>query len=417
MKLFQDPNSDPMSVCRGGACPLPGGWKPATRKTSEEGSSAHPGGDKPLPYIFFLGLLLLFTIACGRGKEEEQAAPPPEIVLGPADTAIVVRGQIATGPALSGTLAAREQATVRAQLGGTVTEALAEAGETVRRGQTLARLEASSLGESLTSARAAVTTARSSLALAQREEERQRTLAEIGAVAERNVETARQQAVAARAALAQAQAQLAAVQEQLGDTRVSAPFDGVVSEKTVSAGDVVQPGTALYTIVDPTSLELEASVPAERLSTLHVGAPVGFSVNGFPDRTFRGRIARINPSADPATRQVRVYAEIPNDGNLVAGLFAEGRVESQAQVGLTLPEEAIDRRMGRPAVLKIQEGKVQRVEVELGLADEQSQRVEVRRGAQEGDIVLRGAAQELAPGTAVRLAPAVQQQLERLAMR
>lgn len=374
----------------------------------------------PLSVLMVLGVLVVLVVlvlsGCGR-KQEQQAAAPPEIVLGPADTAIVVRGEVATGPALSGTLTAQEQATVRAQLGGTVTEALAEPGETVRRGQTLARIEASSLGESLTSARAAVTTARSSLTLAQREEERQRALVEVGAVAERSVETARQQVVAARAALAQAQAQLASAQEQLGDTRVTAPFDGVVSEKTVSAGDVVQPGGALYTIVDPSSLELEASIPAERLSTIHPGAPVEFRVNGFPGRTFRGRITRINPSADPATRQVRVYAEIPNEGDLVAGLFAEGRVESQSQLGLILPEEAIDRRMGRPAVLKVQDGKILRVEVELGLADEQTQQVEIRRGVQEKDIVLRGAAQELAPGTAVRLAPALQQQIERLAMR
>ncbi|HWM93375.1 MAG TPA: efflux RND transporter periplasmic adaptor subunit [Thermoanaerobaculia bacterium] len=367
-----------------------------------------------------VSVLLVFAVlsACGRkGNEEAANAAPPEIVLGPADVAVVARGEVSTGPALSGTLTAQDQATVRAEVSGSVTGALVEPGEQVRRGQTLARLEADALGDALTSALAAVTTARSALALAQREEERQRALVQVGAVAERNVETARQQTAAARSALAQAQAQLASAQAQLGETRVTSPLDGVVSEKTVSAGDVVQPGTALYTIVDPSSLELEASIPAERLSTIHPGAPVEFRVNGFPGRTFRGRITRINPSADPATRQVRVYAEIPNEGDLVAGLFAEGRVESQSQLGLILPEEAIDRRMGRPAVLKVQDGKVLRVEVELGLADEQSQQVEVRRGVQEKDIVLRGAAQEIAPGTAVRLAPALQQQVERLAQR
>ncbi|HET9227798.1 MAG TPA: efflux RND transporter periplasmic adaptor subunit [Thermoanaerobaculia bacterium] len=363
-----------------------------------------------------LMILVVLFIACGRGKEEQVAAPP-EIVLGPADTAVVVRAEITTGPALSGTLTAQEQATVRAQLGGTVIEALAEPGETVRRGQTLARLEASSLGQALASARAAVATARSNLSLAQREEERQRILGREGIVAERDVETSSQRTAAARAQLAEAQAGLAAVQEQVGDTRVTAPFDGVVSEKTVSAGDVVQPGTELYTIVDPSSLELEAAVPAERLSALHIGAPVRFRVNGFAGRAFAGRITRINPSADPATRQVRVYAEIPNDGNLVAGLFAEGRVESQAAIALILPEEAIDRRLGSPAVLKVQDGKVVRVSVQLGIADPESQRVAVRRGVQEGDVVLRGAAQELAPGTAVRLAPGVRQQIERLAQR
>jgi RND family efflux transporter MFP subunit len=368
---------------------------------------------------FLLTLLLL--AACGHSKEakEKEAAknaPPPEIVLGPADTALVVRGPVETGPALSGTLQPQVQATIRAQSSGTVLEALAQPGETVRAGQTIARIDTAALNEGLTSARAAVNTARSGLTLAQREAERQRILAAEGIVAARDAETARQQVVAARAQLAQAEAQLSTVREQLGNTRATAPFTGVVSDRPVNAGDVVQPGTALYTIVDPSSLELEASVPAEQLSALRPGAPVEFSVNGFPGRSFRGRITRINPTADPATRQVRVYAEIPNEqAELVGGLFAEGRVTTQAQIGLTVPDVAIDRRMGRPAVVRVQNGKVQRVEVELGIADEQSQRVEIRRGVQEGDVVLVGAAQELTPGTAVRLAPAVQQAVERLA--
>jgi RND family efflux transporter MFP subunit len=364
----------------------------------------------------FLLTLLLLAACGGKEKEVSKNAPPPEIVLGPADTALVVRGPVETGPALSGTLQPQIEATVRAQSSGTVLEALALPGETVRAGQTIARIDTAALNEGLTSARAAVNTARSSLTLAQREEERQRILGEAGIVAARDVETAHQQVAAARASLAQADAQLSTIREQLGRTRVTAPFTGVVSDKAVNAGDVVQPGSALYTVVDPSSLELEASVPAERLAALRIGAPVEFSVNGFPGRTFRGRIARINPSADPATRQVRVYAEIPNEGSdLVAGLFADGRVATQSQIGLTLPDAAIDRRMGRPAVVRVQDGKVQRVEVELGLADEKAERVEVRRGVKEGDVVLVGAAQELTPGTPVRLAPEVRQAAERLA--
>ncbi len=362
--------------------------------------------------------LMILLAACGKGKEKEAAknAPPPEILLGPADTALVVRGPVETGPALSGTLQPDVSATVRAQASGTVLEALAEPGETVRAGQTLARFDTAALNEALTSARATVNTARSGVTLAQREEDRQRTLAPAGAVAEKNVETAHQQVVAARAQLAQAEAQLSTVREQLGNTRVTAPFTGVVSDRPINAGDVVQPGTAIYTIVDPSSLELEASVPAEQIAALHPGSPVEFQVNGFPGRTFRGQIDRINPTADPTTRQVRVYAEIPNAGaELVGGLFAEGRVTTQAQIGLTVPDTAIDRRMGKPAVVRVHEGKVQRVEVELGIADNQSQRVEIRRGVQEGDVVLLGAAQELTPGTPVKLAPAVQQAVERLA--
>src|SRR6185295_6425902 len=107
----------------------------------------------------------------------------------------------AAGPALSGTLAATEQATVRAQLSGAVLQTYAEPGERVEAGQVLARLDTAALQDALISARAAAATARSQLSLSQREEERQSALVAAGAVARRNVETAAQQTVAAHAQL------------------------------------------------------------------------------------------------------------------------------------------------------------------------------------------------------------------------
>jgi membrane fusion protein (multidrug efflux system) len=368
--------------------------------------------------VFLLMLLALGTASgCGRGGAKEETAQAPEpIVVGPEDAAVVARGPIQTGPALTGTLTAEEQATVRAQIAGSVLEAFAEPGQPVRRGQLLARLDATSLSDAYNSARAAVTNAQNNLQVAEREAERQRVLVQAGAVAERNIETSGQSVVAAQAALSQARAQLANAQKQLGYTRVTAPFSGVVSEKAVSGGDVVQPGTALYTIVDPSILELEASIPAEEIGQLSVGAPVEFTVTGYGGRAFRGAVTRINPTADPATRQVRIYAEIPNAGNeLVSGLFAEGRIASQSREGLTVPSGAIDRRMTRPAVLRVRGGKVERVEVQLGLVDERAQRVEIRQGVQPGDVVLMGGAQEIPPGTPVKLAPGIRQQAERLA--
>ncbi|HYG62536.1 MAG TPA: efflux RND transporter periplasmic adaptor subunit [Thermoanaerobaculia bacterium] len=374
------------------------------------------------PYLKNIGLslglaiLAVLSYACG-GREKEAAAPPPPVVLGPADTAVVVMAPIETGPALTGTLAAEEEATVRAQLGGTVLETYAEPGQAVRRGAALARLDTAALRDAMASAQAAVTNARNSLAVAEREAERQRVLVQAGAVAERNVETAHQQVVAARAALSLAQAQLANAEEQVANTRITAPFSGVVSDKQVSAGDVVQPGAALFTIVNPSILELEATVPAERLSALRAGAPVQFNVNGYPGRRFTGEITRINPSADPVTRQVRVYAQIANpDGELVAGLFAEGRVATESRTALTVPRDAVDRRMAQRALLVVRQNRVGRVDVELGLEDEQEQRVEIRRGAvQAGDVVLLGAAQGITPGTQVQLAPTVQERADRLA--
>jgi membrane fusion protein, multidrug efflux system len=374
----------------------------------------HGRGHQALLLIALAGLLL--SASCRRGNKAAANAPPPVLALGPEDTAVVTKAPIQSGPAVTGTLAAKTQATIRAQLAGSVLEAYAQPGQRVSRGQVLARLDNSSLTDAFTSAQAGVESARNSLAVAQREAQRQKTLEAAGAVAQRNVEQAQQSAVAAQATLAQARSQLANAAKNLGNARVTAPFAGVVSERPVSPGDVVQPGTALFTVVDPAILQLEASVPAEQLATLRVGSPIEFNVTGYAGRTFHGSVTRINPSADPATRQVRIYAEIPNPGGaLVAGLYAEGRVESESRTALTLPAGAIDRRMAKPAVLRVREGKVERVEVELGLQDDREQRVEIRRGLNPGDIVLLGGAQEIAPGTPVRLAPSVQQQAEKLA--
>jgi membrane fusion protein (multidrug efflux system) len=373
-----------------------------------------------------LSIFLLLALVAGTGCRksgntggkagDSEARQQPPIVLGPEDVAVVARGPVQSGPAITGTLTAKRQATVRAQISGSVLTVLAEPGEMVRRGETLARLDSASLTEAYNSARVAVTSARSSVALNQRELERQRSLLQAGAVAQRAVETAQQNLVAARATLAGYESQLASAQKQLGYTVVAAPISGVVSDRPVAAGDVVQQGAALYTVVDPSSLQLEASVPAEQLGRLRVGSPVTFNVTGYTNRTFRGLISRINPAADPTTRQVKVYAELPNTGNdLVAGLYAEGRVESETRDGLTVPAGAIDRRMAKPAVMLVRDGKVARVDVEIGLQDDREQRVEIRRGVAAGDVVLLGAAQEIQPGTPVQLAPAVRQQSEKLA--
>jgi RND family efflux transporter MFP subunit len=223
-------------------------------------------------------------------------------------------------------------------------------------------------------------------------------------VSERDLERSKSRVTTAEAALADAQARMVSAQEQLRKTAVRAPFAGVVSEREVSAGDVVQPGALLYTIVDPSSLQLEATVPAEQLQSLKVGTPVEFTIAGYGTRRFQGRINRMNPSVDPATRQVRIYVTIPNrDQGLVTGLFTEGRVESQRKRTIAIPITALDPKGTTQEVLRIEQSRVRRVKVELGMRDLAAEMVEVVRGLSAGDTVLIGSSQELAEGTTVRI--------------
>jgi len=145
-------------------------------------------------------------------------------------------------------------------------------------------------------------------------------------------------------------------------------------------------------------------VPAEQLSALRVGTPVRFTISAYPGRNFTGTIQRISPAADPATRQIPVVVTIPNqDGVLVSGLFAEGRVQAGARQAVTVPSSAVDERGVAPSVLRLRAGKAERVPVQLGARDSETDRVEVITGLAAGDTVLVGAAVGTTPGTPVKV--------------
>jgi membrane fusion protein (multidrug efflux system) len=331
-----------------------------------------------------------------------------EIVnVGPEGIIVAKSSEIRIGPAISGTLTPQEEATLRSEISGPVVQTYVEQGQPVKRGQPLARIDDTSIREALLSAQSAARSAKLGLDNATRDAERQQRLETAGAVAPRDVEAAQRALAAAQAAMADAQSRLTAAEQQLSKTTFRAPFDGLVSERPVSAGDVVQAGTAIVTVVNPASMRLEGSVPAEQLSSLKIGTPVIFTVNGYGTQTFTGRIDRINPTADPATRQVRVYVTIPNEKSaLVGGLFADGRVATESRQGLMVPNTAVDERGITPIVLRIESDTVESVPVQLGVHDNASDQVEIRSGVSAGDTLLANAAQGLAPGTRVRITAA-----------
>ena len=351
-----------------------------------------------------LSAAVLSVSACKKGEADAAPAKVETMLVGPENVTVVRAEQIRTGPAISGSLTPEKSATIRAEMSGSVVQTYAEAGQRVNAGQQLAQLDASVLRDQQISAQGAVTTAQSAYDIAQRDLSRAQTLEKAGAIAERDVEQARNAVIAARGQLSTARAQLANINKQLDKASVQAPFSGVVSARSVNAGDVVTPGTALYTVVDPGSMQLEASVPADALGDVRVGMPVDFTVNGYPNRHFTGRITRVNPTADPTTRQVKILASIPNAGNtLVGGLFAEGRVSSEAHTAPMVPIAAVDERGLRPTVVRLKNGKVEKVEVGLGIRDQAAETVEITSGLAPGDTVLLGAARGISPGTPVKV--------------
>jgi membrane fusion protein (multidrug efflux system) len=349
---------------------------------------------------------LTVVSACSKGDKASasETTKTETMVVGPENIAVAANGSIMTGPSISGTLEPDREAVLRAQVSGSVLQTYADQGQAVNAGTVLARIDASGIQDAYNSARAGLVSARNAADVAKRDLARNEQLLTAGAIAERDIDQSRRASIAAQAALEDANSRLASAEKAYRSTTVTSPFNGIVSERPVSAGDVVQPGTALFTVVDPSSMRLEASVPAEQLASIRIGVPVDFTVSGYPGRQFVGRITRINPTADPTTRQVRIYVSIPNEGRaLVGGLFANGRMSTATKMGLVVPQSAVDVRGSIPSVVRVRQGKAEKVPVKIGLTDKTSETIEVLSGIQPGDTLLMGAAMGITPGTPIKI--------------
>jgi len=345
--------------------------------------------------------LTVTLMACGGGDAAADATAVAVVVnVGPEGVALVDNTTLAVGPQLSGTLVAERTAQIRAEVPGAIVQVFHDPGAMVTKGTSLAKIDDRAIMDSYLSARSGMNAATNAAEVSARELDRAQKLFAAGAISDRDVENARRADLSARSFLDDAKARLSQAEKQRDAANVLAPYDGVVADRMVNPGDIVAPGTPLFSLVDPSTMRLEAAVPAGELSMIRLGAKVTFTVTGYPGRTFEGRISSINPQADPQTRQVRLFVRIPNAGQrLVAGLFAEGRVASEERMALTVPASALDLRGLTPEVVRLKNGVVERVAVTIGARDEATERVEVLTGLAAGDTVLVGAALSISPGT------------------
>lgn len=347
-------------------------------------------------------LCLASLAGCAKPPAEPRDAQAAPILVGEENLVRVTRQVIRAGPRVAGRLDPREQARVRAEIGGSVTWEAVGLGRRVKPGQVLVRIEDAALTHALASARSALSAARVDLYSAGQQLARTRRLVQAGALSTRDLEVAQTAHTGAEARVAQARAQVSQAKQQLEGAVVSAPIAGVISEDAVNQGDVVAPGAPLFTVIDPSSMRLEAAVPSEDLPALDLGTRVDFEVRGFPGEIFTGRIEQIAPAVDPDTRQITTLVTLPNPGGkLLAGLFAEGRIGATVKKALVVPTAALNLVDHPPSLMRVTNGRVERVPVTLGLDDPQTERVEIRGPVNEGDLVLTGAAKDIAPGSPV----------------
>ena len=343
--------------------------------------------------ISLVFILALALTACSKGPDASQkgtAAASTPLLISPEDVHTVRNSALASGPAITGSIQPERRADLRAEVPAIVLQVLKENGDAVRRGDLLVRLDATSIRDSLASAEAANRAAALAYEQAGRQLERMKTLRVSGMTSAQAMEDAEIRRNATQSEMEAAKARVVLAGQQMQRTEVRAPFDGVVSDRKVSAGDTAQIGKELVKVIDPTSMRFEALVSADQVGEIKAGQPVHFRVHGYGEQEFTGKVRRVNPAANPTTRQVEVLVDFVGEKQpKLAGLYAEGRVETESKSSLTIPASAVVRDGDKASAWRVKDNKLQKVKLGIVERDARSGHYVLKEGLAEGDQVIR----------------------------
>lgn len=296
-----------------------------------------------LPILATL-LSSLLIVSCGKQEDTTQAkttVQPLELIG--SDLVTPDYRQLNRSVSFTGTLQAKMRTSVQAETSGTVIQLYANNGDRVSKGQTLLRLNNQDDQARLLHAQANYTAAKAQSDLSNNLAERNRRLFQQGYIAEIEYERSKADAQAQRGNLDAQQALVNIAKKAANDANVQAPISGIVSNRQIQTGQTVASGQTMFEIVDPSTLELQGSVPDNNQTNLRVGQTVQYQFAGQTNPVFTARISRINPIADAASRALLFYADVNNStGSLNIGNYVQGTIAlNSGQSGLVIPSSAI----------------------------------------------------------------------------
>ncbi|HEY4084048.1 MAG TPA: efflux RND transporter periplasmic adaptor subunit [Burkholderiaceae bacterium] len=358
---------------------------------------------RPLLALAVLAVLTATSGCTKSGANEGKDKLPPALQLAAEDKLVIGTSDYSSGPLVTGSVQAERRADLRAEVAAVVQQVFKENGEVVHKGDLLVRLDPTSIRDSLNSAEEAVRAARDTYAQADRQFQRQKTLQAEGMISQQALDDATNRRTTAQSDRVAAEARLVAARQQMDRTEARAPFDGIVSERQVSAGDTAQVGKALLKVIDPSSMRFEGYVSADQRANLRVGQMVDLKVNGLAQSQLEGKIRRIDVAADPVSRQVAVIIDFldPRNAN-VAGLYGEGHVRTTSTAALMLGESDLQRDGDSAFAWVVKNGKLHRQPIKLGERDSRSGEFLVTNGLAAGDTLIRNPSRTLVEGTPVQ---------------
>lgn len=376
---------------------------------------------------FFLVVGVLLAAAAGyrvwqSGQMQQSAetktrsagAPSRVITVG---TASIRVGQVREEILLTGALKPKEQVDITSKITGRVEQIYIHVGDFVKRCQPIADLEDSELQQQVRRATAAqkvveatLAQRRAELANARAEVGRAKQLMESGLLARQDYEAKQTsfrvfqaQILLTEAQGEQAVAELSELRIRLEQMRILSPMDGQIAERFVDAGAVVSPATPIARVVNLSTMITRANVPEREVSKLRVGNRAQVRVDAFGEQVFDGKVTRIGPVLDAATRSALVEVEIPNrDVGLRAEMFARVTLDLASQrPALLVPRQALLYRGQQPGVYVLQEGRPAFREVDPGVL--QGDEIEISADLRAGMTVITRGATLVSDGVPVRV--------------
>jgi len=333
------------------------------------------------------------------------SASTSSLLIAPEDVLTIGADEEQLGPAITGAIQPERRADLRAEISAVVLQVFKDNGDRVHRGDVLVRLDDTAIRDTLNSAEAAARAAQQAFDQAQRQYERLVKLREGGMVSTQAVEDVEIRRDSAQSELESSKSRMVTARQQLDRTEVRAPFDGIVSDRKVSAGDTAQIGKELVKVIDPRSMLFEGMVPADHVSEVKAGQLVSFRIHGYADKKFSGKVTRVNPATNTATRQVEVLVSFVDntDQLILAGLYAEGHIATGNTSHVMVPASVIVKEGDKHFAWRVRDNTLQKVNLLLGQRDEQTGDFELSGGVVSGDMLLRHPISKLVEGQKIEM--------------
>jgi membrane fusion protein (multidrug efflux system) len=293
-----------------------------------------------------------------------------------------------------------DEVTVGSEVDGIIKRLLVDEGSTVKQGDLLLEIDDEKLRLEVEESEAMLREGRARHEHSQATFKRMSSLFEQGVIGQQELDDARNQELMNQAAVENTQAKLSRFKKELGDTRVLAPMDGVISERLVSAGEYVKIGASLFKIVDANPLKLAFTLPEKNTGEIKIGQKVQVATRVYAGERFEGEIYFINPKVEAETRTIEVKAWVDNsDFKLRPGYFVDVKVLLVKQKSLVLPESAVLVREGKVVVMAVVDGVIAYKRVEPGVRF--SGKVEILEGITPDDSIVFSGRSEITEGTKV----------------